>query len=51
MSTGYISYLILNDYLTTIRSDQLSNQLLDAVEEGGLIERQAAEAFAINEVR
>ncbi len=51
MQASYIPYLVLNDYLTTIRSDQFNNQLLDAVEEGGDFERMEAESFAIDKVR
>ena len=50
MKSQYPPYLILNDYLTTIRSDQLLNQLLDYVAEGGELERNAAESYAIAEV-
>lgn len=34
-----------------VRSDQLNNQILDYVDQGGLFERQEAESFAIDEVR
>ena len=49
--SAYIPYLTLNDYLTTIRSDQLNNQLLDTIEQGGQFERMEAESFAIDEIR
>lgn len=51
MQASFIPYLHLNDYLTTIRSDQLNNQLLDYIDEGGEFERQESEAFALCEVR
>ena len=51
MQPAFVPYLTLNDYLTTIRSGQLNNQLLDSIEEGGEFERQEAESFAIDEVR
>ncbi len=51
MRPSFIPYLTLNDYLTTIRSDQLNNQILDYVDEGGDFERRQSEAFAMDEVR
>lgn len=51
MQSSFIPYLVLNDYLTTIRSDQLNNQLLDYIDQGGEFERREAESFAIDEVR
>ena len=50
MKGQYAPYLILNDYLTTIRGDQFINQLLDEVAQGGEMERLAAESYAISEV-
>lgn len=47
---AYIPYLTLNDYLTTIRSGQFNNQLLDDINEGGEFERQESESFALDEV-
>ena len=51
MQPSYVPYINLNDYLVQIRSGQLNNQILDYVEEGGDIERQNAEAFALDEIR
>lgn len=51
MQPSFIPYLTLNDYLTTIRSGQLNNQLLDEISQGGDFERKEAESFAIDEVR
>lgn len=50
MRGQYTNYLTLNDYLTTIRSDQLVNQLLDYIEDGGELELNSAESYAIAEV-
>jgi len=51
MQPAYVPYLTLNDYLTTIRSDQLNNQLLDYIDNGGEFEKQDAESFAMDEAR
>jgi len=41
----------LNDYLPTIQSDQLNNQLLDSILNGGNQQRTFAESWAIGKVR
>ena len=51
MKPSYIPYLHLNDYLTQIRSGQYNGELLDAINEGGIFERRASEAFAMDEIR
>lgn len=50
MSATFVPYLTLNDYLSTIQSEQLNNQILDAVNQGGNQQRQFAESFAIGKV-
>lgn len=51
MQAAFIPYIHLNDYLTTIRSGQLNNQLLDYIDEGGEFERQQSESFALDQIR
>lgn len=51
MQTSFIPYLVLNDYLPTIQSGQLNNQILDPINQGGEQERKFAESFAIGKVR
>ena len=43
-------YLTLNDYLPTIQSGQLNSQLLDAVNSGGLQQRQFAESWSLGKI-
>lgn len=50
MQTSSIQYLTLNDYLPTIQSGQLNNQILDAIEHGGKQQRLFAESWAIGKV-
>jgi hypothetical protein len=47
----YVPYLVLNDYLPTIQSGQLNNQLLDYLTQGGDFERKAAESWSIDKVK
>src|ERR1035437_4296667 len=47
MQPTTVQYLTLNDYLPSIQSGQLNNQLLDAVTAGGNQQRQFAESWAI----
>lgn len=51
MQSTFVPYLTLNDYLSTIQSEQLNNQILDAVNQGGNQQRQSAESFAIGKVK
>lgn len=51
MQSTFVPYLNLNDYLPTINSEQLNNQILDAVNQGGNQQRQFAESFAIGKIR
>jgi hypothetical protein len=50
MQTSSIPYLTLNDYLPSIQSGQLNNQILDAIERGGKQQRLFAESWAIGKV-